>query len=149
MTNDQVRSQLLAEHEQLLRVIAGCEEMAEEVVSGRGERWRQLLARVIDLVDRFEEHNRDEESRLAPLLREIDSFGDVRVEQMVRDHEEEHLALRLALRAVVDVEVPDRAARDALDVLQRLRQHMAAEESQFLNERIIKDDLVAIDMFTG
>ena len=149
MTNEQVRAQLLAQHEHLLQIIAGCEEVATEIVGGREDGWRRLLGLVIELLEAFEQHNRDEESRLRPLLRELDSFGDVRVAQMLRDHVEEHDALRLALRAVADVEVPDRAARAALDMLERLRRHMAAEECHFLNDRTIKDDLVAVDMFTG
>ena len=68
---------------------------------------------------------------------------------MVADHMQEHAALREALRDAVEPTMPDRSARAALEVVSRLRRHMDAEEAHFLNERVLRDDLVSLDAFGG
>ena len=142
-------AQLLSEHERLRFLLLACEGEAGEILSGRETTGRQLLETLLELLDAFEEHNREEESQLRPLLLAADSFGEVRVAQMIADHMQEHAALRQALREVIEPGVPDRSARAALEVVSRLRHHMDAEEAQFLNRRVLRDDIVSLDAFGG
>ena len=142
-------AKLLAEHERLRFLLLACEEEAGEILGGRETTGRRLLETLLELLDAFENHNREEESQLHPLLLAADSFGEVRVAEMVADHLQEHAALREALREVVGPGVPDRSARAALEVVCRLRHHLEAEEAQFLNQRVLRDDLVSLDAFGG
>lgn len=142
-------AKLLAEHERLRFLLMACEGEADRILGGREITDRQLLAALLELLDAFEEHNREEESQLRPLLLDADSFGEVRVAEMVADHMQEHSALREALREAVEPAVPDRSAHAALDVVSRLRRHMDAEEAQFLNVRVLRDDIVSLDAFGG
>ena len=142
-------AKLLAEHERLRFLLLACEDEAGEILGDRETTGRRLVTTLLDLIDAFEDHNRDEESQLRPLLLDADSFGEVRVAEMVAAHLQEHAALREALRDAVDPGVPDRSARAALEVVSRLRRHMDAEEAQFLNERVLRDDLVSLDAFGG
>jgi hypothetical protein len=143
-TFSEVRDQLLAEHAGLRRLMALCEGEAKLILSGECSD-RQLLTRVLQLVDAVESHNLHEEEALRPLLLDSDSFGPVRVEQMMEDHVTEHDWLRQSLREAAELEVPDRSARAVLAAMQLIREHMDEEEAQFLNDRVLRDDIVAID----
>ncbi len=146
-TNTQLCDHLLTEHGELRALIGACERVAREILAG-ATTVRPLLARVVDLLEAVEEHNDSEEAALRPLLLEVDCFGQVRIDQMIDDHLAEHSWLRQILREAVEIEVPDRAARAALDAMQLLREHMSEEEAEFLNKRVLKDDLIPIDAST-
>ena len=147
-TSSELREQLLSEHAGLRRLMAICEQEARRILIGESSS-RHLLACVLQLIHAVESHNFSEEEALRPVLLDTDSFGSVRVEQMMEDHIAEHVWLRQVMRDAVEQEVPDRAARAALDAMQLLRDHMDAEEQQFLNDRVLKDDLMPIDTSTG
>ncbi len=143
-----VLDQLLAEHAGLRRLMNLCGREARRILSGEHSS-RHLLACVLQLLDAVESHNRAEEDALRPLLLASDSFGPVRIQQMVEDHTAEHAWLRQVLRQAVELEVPDRAARAVRDAMQLIREHMNEEEAQFLNDRILRDDVIAIDASSG
>jgi hypothetical protein len=68
---------------------------------------------------------------------------------MVAHHVAEHARLRDSLRDAADLELPGPAARATLDAARLLEEHMDREEEQFLNDRVLRDDLVSIDAFSG
>jgi hemerythrin-like domain-containing protein len=146
--NSDVRDQLLAEHAGLSRLMGVCEQEAERILTGEINA-RQLLACVLQLLDAVENHNQVEEEALRPLLLDTDSFGPVRIEQMIDDHIAEHMWLRQLLREAVEFEIPDRAARATINAMRLLRGRMKEEEAQFLNQDTLRDDLVAIDGSSG
>lgn len=59
---------LLDQHESLRALLSACEREAERILAGRECSGRQLLTRLVELLDELEVHNREEESRLRPLL---------------------------------------------------------------------------------
>jgi hemerythrin-like domain-containing protein len=146
--NSDVRDQLLAEHAGLSRLMGVCEQEAERILTGEINA-RQLLTCVLQLLDAVENHNQVEEEALRPLLLDTDSFGPVRIEQMIDDHIAEHMWLRQLLREAVEFEIPDRAARATINAMRLLRCRMKEEEAQFLNQDTLRDDVVAIDGSSG
>jgi hypothetical protein len=144
----EIRDRLLIDHGTLRGLMIPCEQEARRVMEA-GTDSRHLLACILQLLDAVEGHNRAEEEALEPLLLDSDSFGSVRLDQMIEDHGGEHLDLRQALREAVEAEVPDRAARATLAAIARLREHLTREERQFLNVRVLKDDIMPIDTSSG
>jgi hypothetical protein len=147
-TCSEVLDNLLAEHAGLRGLMSLCETESRRILTGENSA-RHLLACVLQLVDAVESHNLSEEAALRPILLDTDSFGEVRVDQMMEDHVAEHMSLRQLLRQAVELEVPDRAARAVLDAMRLLRDHMEGEEAQFLNARVLRDDLMPIDTSCG
>ncbi len=147
--DSEVRAELLDQHEALRHLLTACDGAAERILAAHDTGGGHLLACLVQLLGEFQDHNEEEEVRLRPLLLAADSFGEVRVDRMVEDHLAEHAALRQALREAADMEVPDRAALATLELVSRLRSHLDAEERQFLNDRVLRDDLVAVDSFIG
>ena len=132
----EVRRALLVEHARIARLLAELEDLADRVrmgddTGGRFDTVAHQLRRM--LVD----HNQAEEAALEPLLRVVDSWGPVRVEEMLLEHRREHAELSMALTRPTG-ELADKIPRVAAD----LRAHMAREERSFLSSEVLRDDIV-------
>jgi hypothetical protein len=136
-----VRRELLAEHRSLRLRLADVERRAAEV-RARGTRAAELalLAAAGDLRLAIQRHNRHELENLAPLLLEVDAWGELRVAQMVR----EHTAEDETLLAMLDARTVGELARDVPPFAARLREHMGIEERSFLAADLLRDDLVTV-----
>lgn len=129
-------NQLLSQHEQIRSLIARCDELL-----GLSERDPSQVPELVLAVARLrwavESHNRVEEQLLSPVLKEADSFGEVRVEHMVDAHRKEHAQLGARLeQPVIDT------LRQTLGML---REHLETEERYFLTSRVLRDDLVTLE----
>lgn len=129
-------TELMKQHDALRSIIDRCEAMADDLDEGRGDP-SQLTREVAKLRLAFDAHNKFEEQLLRPVLRELDAFGDVRIDRMIADHIGEHHAVREQLG-----EGPTAILRAAIDTL---RVHLQAEERYFLSSKVLRDDLVSVE----
>ena len=129
-------SQLVEQHDALRAIMERCEQLADELDEGRGDA-AALTREVAKLRVAFDAHNRFEEQLLRPVLRELDAFGDVRIDRMFANHVDEHRAVRQQLG-----EGPTNVLRAAID---NLRVHLDAEERYFLSSKVLRDDLVTVE----
>jgi hemerythrin len=97
------------------------------------------------LVDAVRRHNQREEHLLRDLIPTVDAWGQMRAEIMTDEHVHEHNLLHRTLLGTPS----ELAGPDISQLLDRLIQHMAREEEAFLNERVLRDDVVAIDLCDG
>ncbi len=128
-------AELKHQHEALRGLMDRCEQLADDLDRGHAQA-ADLTREVAKLRVAFDAHNKFEEQLLRPVLREIDAFGEVRLEHMVSDHIDEHRAMRRQL------EGPTGELRATL---YELRAHLAAEERYFLSSRVLRDDLVTVE----
>jgi hypothetical protein len=143
LTLTEIRVELLEQHGDIRAAMA---DVSRELGAPKGERLRGLLAKLADVVRR---HNRREEELLRDVVPTIDAWGKARDEIMREEHVKEHEALWSGL---IEAGVADDAAaaeRRARALLDRLEVHMAKEEKSFLNEDVLRDDVVLLDSFTG
>lgn len=137
MTNpSKLLEELLHQHAQLRAMMDHCEQLADEVDEGSGDAGA-LLREVARLRVAFDAHNKFEEQLLRPVLREIDAFGEVRIERMFTNHVDEHRSMRLSLG-----DGPTNELRGAID---NLRVHLESEERYFLSSKVLRDDLVTLE----
>ena len=129
-------TELTKQHDAIRAIMDHCEQLADELDDGRGDP-SQLTREVAKLRLAFDAHNKFEEQLLRPVLREIDAFGDVRIDRMIADHIGEHHAVREQLG-----EGPTAMLRSAIDTL---RVHLQAEERYFLSSKVLRDDLVSVE----
>ena len=129
-------TELMKQHDAIRAIMDHCEQLADELDDGRGDP-SQLTREVAKLRLAFDAHNKFEEQLLRPVLREIDAFGDVRIDRMIADHVGEHHAVREQLG-----EGPTAMLRSAIDTL---RVHLQAEERYFLSSKVLRDDLVSVE----
>lgn len=136
MQPSKLLTELMKQHDALRAMMDQCELFADELEASGGDP-SALTREVAKLRVAFDAHNRFEEQLLRPVLRELDAFGDVRVERMVAAHVDEHGAVRAQLG-----DGPTAMLRDAID---RLRVHLQAEERYFLSSKILRDDLISVE----
>jgi hemerythrin-like domain-containing protein len=135
-TPSKLLAELLEQHDALRKIMDRCEELADQVDVGKGD-VEALTREIAKLRIAFDAHNQFEEQLLRPVLREMDAFGDVRIERMVGEHIGEHRSMRLQLG-----DATTNALRGAID---SLRVHLQAEERYFLSSKVVRDDLVTIE----
>lgn len=128
--------ELMRQHDGLRAIMDRCEELADELDAGKGTALA-LTREVAKLRLAFDAHNRYEEQLLRPVLSELDSLGDVRVERMFSDHVSEHRAMHLQLG--------DPTTNALRSVIDSLRVHLQAEERYFLSSKALRDDVVTIE----
>ena len=132
----QLLAELLQQHDALRAIMDRCEELADQLDAGKGDA-AALTREVAKLRLAFEAHNKFEEQLLRPMLRELDAFGEVRVERMFDDHLREHRTMRLQLG-----DATTNALRGAIA---SLRVHLQAEERYFVSSRVLRDDVVTVE----
>lgn len=129
-----VVTELLVEHGALREIMKRCERLGDELEVGRIEIDR-LVVEVTHLRTAFDAHNLHEEQLLrSPSFGELDALGDLRIDQMISGHLDEHRLVRVGLGNAITG-----ALRLTLD---RLRCHLAEEERHFVTSKVLRDVVV-------
>jgi len=150
MRPSEIRRRVLADHEELRDRLNRIERLAHRARAPHGPSPSGLRGEAEALLDRLAIHMHWEDRYLIPVLREADGWGEVRVDRFARDHREQRELLEYVLRELHDPRRPEGVvAGKVLDLVALLREDMAEEESAFLGQRLLRDDPVAIDLFTS
>jgi len=150
MRPSEVRARVLADHEQLRDRLNRIERLARQARAHQAPSPSDLRGEAEALLDRLAIHMHWEDRHLVPVLREADGWGDVRVERFAQEHREQRELLEYVLRELHDSRRPEGVvAGKVLDLVALLRLDMEEEESAFLDERLLRDDPVAIDLLTS
>src|SRR5262245_26339997 len=149
MEPSEVRTRILGDHERLRADLDRLEALVSDLRDGRAE----LAMLRLDggaLLARLQVHMRWEESYLLPALRAADAWGEERAERLVRDHREQRDVLAfLAARLRDEAQPAALVAGDVDHLITLLRDDMREEEADLLDERVLRDDVVAIEVETG
>lgn len=132
-----VRKNLLAQHEHL----RGLMKALESALDTKADR-ATLDAHVKALHDAVLVHNAAEEGTLRPILETIDAWGPERVKTMLEEHKQEHAF-------IVEGLAPNAKEAAIREVLAHIAGHMAHEEQGILSERLLRDDVITLDVETG
>jgi hypothetical protein len=150
MRASQVRSAILEEHGRIRERLGELESLGRRVLAGEADRLAPLRACARALLLALANHMGFEELHLAAALRAADSWGAERAERLDRDHREQRDLLAHVLTGLEDEGRPPAVlARSLIDLVQLLREDMRSEEEALLDPRILRDDVVLIDLETG
>lgn len=145
-----VRQRILSDHERLRRLTGAVERVVGLIEDGEEDLGDSLRVLLVALFRKLKVHMKYEDDVLRPILASVDAFGDVRAEQFEREHEEQRGQMSDILRAACDLQArPREVAAHARDILQRLLADMDYEEREFLDPKLLRDDIVSIDAETG
>ena len=150
MKPSEVRRHVLADHTTIRGMLLSVESVAKQVIEGERNLVGPLRFEGEGLLAFLREHMRWEDRHLAPALREADSWGSARAEQLESDHREQRQLLQHSLETIEDQgRPPVLIARNMLDLVRLLREDIEHEESALLDERVLRDDVLGIDVNTG
>lgn len=140
MKASQMRAELCEEHAQLRAMIDVVRRLAARPSQGTAGR-EALRGAVVQLADALRRHNLREEELLGGIIPTVDAWGPVRAEIMDEEHVAEHEELYAALLG--------QDGQPVESLLDRVLDHMAREEAAFLNEDVLRDDVIVTDYFGG
>lgn len=151
MTPSEIRIRVLADHEELRGHLVGLEKLTHAVrrdaTDGDARRLREIT-RV--LLDQLSKHMRWEERYLLPALRDADAWGEERAARLLGDHREQRQVLDLIVERLGDSGRPEAlVVGDVFGLIAFLRADMEEEERDLLDPRVLRDDVVGIDVETG
>ncbi len=150
MKPSEVRRHVLADHVTIRGMLLSVESVAKRVIEEERHLVGVLRLESEGLLAFLREHMRWEDRHLAPALREADSWGSARAEQLESDHREQRELLQHSLETIEDQgRPPVLIARNMLDLVRLLREDIEHEESALLDERVLRDDVLGIDVNTG
>jgi iron-sulfur cluster repair protein YtfE (RIC family) len=150
MTPGEIRQRILADHVALRGMLLGLEDVARRVEQGERSLIRALRVEGEALMRRLQEHMVWEDLHLAPALRRADSWGEERAACLDSDHREQRQVLAHCLSTVSDASRPvPVVARTLIDLVGMLREDIEEEERLLLDPRVLRDDVVGIDVETG
>jgi hypothetical protein len=150
MTPGEVRARIRADHGAIRVNLDGVAGLARRVESGEESLVAALRLEGEELLRHLQDHLFWEDLHLAPALRQADAWGEQRAAQLDADHRQQREVLTHCLAAVQDESRPPRiVARTLLDLAQLLRDDMEHEERSLLDERVLRDDVVGVDVETG
>jgi hemerythrin-like domain-containing protein len=146
----EVRHRVLDDHEILRRMLTDIEALARDTLAGDRQLLGQLREHGEALLARLAEHMRWEDRYLSHALQEADAWGRERAAALEHEHQEQRRLLRDAVERLRDEARPaPMIARELADLVERLRSDMVEEERDLLDERVLRDDVVGIDVETG
>ena len=149
MKPSEVRERTLRDHEGLRIALDRLERCCREAARGDSLPAGQLREAAHALMIDVDRHMRWEERHLEPALREADAWGNERADRMRSDHREQRETLGHVLTNLRDSSRPPALAPMLLDLITLLRDDMAEEEDLLLDPRVLRDDVVGIDVETG
>jgi iron-sulfur cluster repair protein YtfE (RIC family) len=146
----EVRQRILAEHRTIRGMLLGIETLAEEVLANQPQRLEPLCEKTEALLAELLNHMSWEDLHLRPALLAADAWGRERAALLDRDHAEQRQLLESKLEHLRDpARPPLLIARDLLELVKLLRDDMEREEELLLDPRVLRDDVVGIDVETG
>ena len=130
-----VRKIILEEHAQLRRKLADVESLYESTKP------EALIDSIQELIYFFIKHIEREEQILRPVLKDIDPWGDVRVDRMNAEHKQQRQGV-----AKLEAAIQARQISEILTLTKKfvseLYVDLDLEEKECLNPDLLKDDFV-------
>jgi iron-sulfur cluster repair protein YtfE (RIC family) len=151
MRPSEIRRRVLTDHEALRGHLVGLEKLTRsvdrETTNGQA---RALRDDARALLEELSNHMRWEEHYLLPALRDADAWGEERARRLIGDHREQRQVLDLIIERLRDSGRPEAlVVRDVFGLIAFLREDMDEEERDLLDPRVLRDDVVGIDVETG
>jgi hypothetical protein len=147
MTPNEIRAELLEQHAELRRMVDRARPCSDPACHD-GLTVQDRLREMRLLAYAVQRHNQREELLLRDPLLTVDAWAQARAEVMTDEHVREHEAFYQELLTTPGVAF-EFAKGDVDRVLDALLSHMAHEEHAFLNDRLLCDDVVAVEQFGG
>lgn len=137
-----VRKILIEEHAQLKGKLAELENMLAH------RQFEGLQQKLREFNHFFLKHIAHEEKILRPALKDIDAWGPVRIEQMNKEHGEQHLRIRDLDRRVA-IEKPEIYIPLIKAFIADIYEDMETEEKELLSPDLLRDDSITISGVSG
>jgi iron-sulfur cluster repair protein YtfE (RIC family) len=146
----EVRERILGEHEALRERLTELTELVTRDHDDEAQALARIRAKLKELYETLAKHIDLEDAILAPALRETDAYGPDRADSLLSHHREQRRDIARALDALVQEQASlEELTREVKRFDAELRGDMEHEEKAVLDPKLLRDDPINVDMFTG
>lgn len=146
----EVRALILAQHQQLRRLLARIRLLADEVLGGDHKAVGNLRRQAVELELVFLAHLETEEALLLPTLETLDAWGHVRTGHIREEHARQREVLQSAGDDATSAAVsPQALAATMRSLVDDILEDMKGEERDMLYPDLLRDDPVVFDQSDG
>ena len=148
MENSKIRRVILGEHEGLRGELRDLETGLDTLALAEGPSQQAVHGKFKHLLESFLRHIEHEERILRPALKDIDAWAAQRIAHMDEEHKVQRAQV-LHLAGLFPQASPATWVGEVRTFIAQLREDMASEERDSLDPRLLRDDVIVIDGFTG
>ena len=150
MRPSQVRRRILEDHTRIREALDALEVPSRALRAGEAKALVPAMYALRDLAQRFLDHLDLEEAILVPALYDADAWGPERAELVASEHAEQRGELLDLLEQLArPATSPAIVGKRLLEWIEALRFDMEHEEVAVLDPDLLRDDVIAIDAYTG
>jgi len=150
MQPSEVRAMILADHNEVRRLLDEVEALVARVGAGDVASTPRLRESGATLHDKLSRHLDLEDRYLAPALRDADGWGEERARQLTEEHREQRAMLAYILDQLRDADrLPALLSQTLGTFVTAIREDMEHEETAVLRDDVLRDDVVAVDVEAG
>jgi hemerythrin-like domain-containing protein len=144
----EVRRKVLSQHREIEQMLSeletGVTHLAEgEVDAEQVKRAAYALRGILEL------HMNFEETHMAPAINEADGFGPERVRHLHAEHAEQRRELDRLVDQIREANSDVDLATSVARLAEMLRNDIEEEEREYVNERLLRDNIMPSDTFGG
>ncbi len=144
----EVRKKVLIQHREIEQMLAELEDGASRLTEGteEGERVKRAayaLRGVLEL------HMTFEEAHVVPAITEADGFGPERARHLHAEHADQRVHLDELVQLILDASSTSQIRERITTLAEMLRNDIAQEEKDYVNDRLLRDSIIPNDPFGG
>ena len=143
-----VRKRVLVQHREIEQMISELEAGTQALRAGREDPERVKRA-AYALRGVLELHMTFEETHLVPAIQETDGFGPERAKHLHAEHADQRQQLDQLVYAILDAKSAAEIDDGVKSLARMLRRDIEEEEENYVNEKLLHDDLIPTDPFGG
>ena len=144
----EVRHKVLSQHREIEQMLSELEAGVARL--GQGELETDAVKRAAyALRGILELHMNFEEAHMVPAINEADGFGPERVRHLHAEHAEQRQELDRIVDAIREASSADDLAASVTKLAEMLRKDIEEEEREYVNEKLLNDNLIPSDPFGG
>ena len=144
----EVRRKVLSQHREIEQMLSELEAGARQLHKGPEEA-DQVKRAAYALRGILELHMTFEESYMVPAISEADGFGPERASHLHAEHAEQRKQLDRLVHAILDAKSPGEIEEGVAHLAGMLRKDIEEEEKHYVNESLLRDDIMPTDTFGG
>ncbi|MGB5808964.1 MAG: hemerythrin domain-containing protein [Polyangiales bacterium] len=144
----EVRRRVLTQHREIETMLAELEQGAAKLVEG-GAIVEKVKRAAYALRGILELHLRFEERYMVPAISEADGFGPERARHLHSEHAEQRAHLDQLVHSILEAEAPEAIQGGVSKLAEMLRADIEEEEQHYVNDKLLRDDIIPTDTFGG
>lgn len=139
----EVRGRILRDHQALRRHLDELAAVTHALRDGDDSAVGHAISLCERLLSELSRHLDLEDAVLAPLLREVDAWGPIRADRLLRHHVDQRAELKAIAERSHAEHAPIALAAVLADLIEDLRADMAYEERDVLSADLLRDDVTS------